>query len=325
MDQKDDNPRSNGADRQADQRLVHALLLHMHDEQAVEHREQRVRRAIQAIREPATATSRNMRNSAARPADRALRFRAWAMRGAWAAAAMVLIVAGILALTYGPAPAQASLNDILGALSRPGDRTFRVQVEPLMPEIQPRVGLNGATLYLRDGRQFLLVRVDPGGGPLFDGYDGRQSWRIRGGVLVETKDGPGAGGLGMPQAMSDALFVDLQPTLERIHVDYTVERLDQAPLPSGGTFLRHVLARRNTREVKGPAVIEIWADLKTGMPRRIVFDQGKFQGNPQPRRLTFDLASEEPLPADWFSHPAHQTRSAAVADTPGGPSDTESP
>ncbi|MCX6616135.1 MAG: hypothetical protein NTZ98_08560 [Acidobacteria bacterium] len=324
MEHGDDNPRGPGADRQADQRLVHALLLHVHDDRAAEHRERRVQTVLRAVRESAGAAPTS-KPALASPAPRVSPLRVWAVRGAWAAAAMVLMAAGVLLVITSQTPAGASLNDILGALSRPGDRTFHIQVEPLMPEIQHRVGLNGATLYLRDGRQFLLVRVDPRGGSLFDGYDGRQSWRICDGVVVETKEGHGAGGLGMPQAMSDALFVDLQQTLERIRVDYTVERLDQAPLPSGGTLLRHVLARRNSREVKGPAAIEIWADLKTGMPRRIVFDQGKFQGNPQPRRLTFDLAGEEPLPADWFSYTAHQARSAAATDTPGGPSMGESP
>jgi hypothetical protein len=303
MDQIDHNSQHNNAVRQADDRLIHGLLVHMHDEHAAEHREQCVQRVMEVIRET-TATIGEGRSASA-PASRAPWLGPWARRGVWAAAATVLIVAGIFAVTYGPAPALASLNDILGALSRPGDRTFRIQVEPLTPEIQPRAGLNGATLCLRDGRQFLLERADPRGGSLFDGYDGRQSWRVRAGVVVETKDGLGAGGLGMPQTMSEALFADLQPTLERIRVDYTIERLDQAPLPSGGTPLRHVLARRNSREVKGPVTIEIWADSKTGMPRRIVYDQGKFQGSQQPRRLTFDLVSESPLPADWFTPVAH--------------------
>ena len=64
-------------------------------------------------------------------------------------------------------------------------------------------------------------------------------------------------------------------------------------------------ARRNSHDVKGPVVIEIWADSKTGMPHRIVFHDAKFQGSTQPRRLTFDLISEAPLPADWFTPSVH--------------------
>jgi hypothetical protein len=302
MDDEDYNVRHEDVERKADDRLVHALLLHLHDPRVSERRELRVRRAMLALGEPAKATSPD---SASRPAERALRFPAWARRSVWAAAATVLLVVGILALLYTPAPALASLNDILGALNRPGDRAYRIEVEPPDPEMQLRASLHGATLYLRDGIQYLLVRLDPKGGSQFDGYDGRQSWRISGGALAETKEGLGAGGLGMPQTMSDTLFADLQPTLERIKVDYAIEQFDQAPLPFGGAPLRHVLARRNSREIKGAETIEIWADSKTGMPRRIVFDQARFQGSPQPRRLTLDLVGESALPADWFSHEAH--------------------
>lgn len=303
MGDHDHTPPAEGSGQQAEQRLVHALLLHMNDPMASEHREQRVKRAMAALRDVTNAIPEDTHR-----VEHTHRFPAWARRWVWAAAATVLITAGIYMLTGSPTPAMASLNDILTALSRPGDRTYRIQVEPLDSTVQPRVGLHGATLHLRDGRLYLLVRADPNGGTLFDGYDGRQSWRIRRGKVVEQKDGLGAGGLGMPQNMSDTLFTDLQPTLDRIRVDYTIEKLDQAPLSPDSQPLRHVLARRNSRDVKGPVTIEIWADLKTGMPQRIVFDQGKFQGSTQPRRLTFELINETPLSPDWFSPMPHTTQ-----------------
>jgi hypothetical protein len=173
------------------------------------------------------------------------------------------------------------------------------------PERGPRPGLDDAKLYLRDGSQYLLVRHDPQGGLTFDGYDGRQSWRVRAGVLAETKEGLGAGGIPMPPIMADVPFTDLHQTLERIRADYSVERLDQSALPSGGDVLRHVRVRRNSREVKGPETIEIWANPKTAVPNRIIFDRAKVQGNRQPCRLTFDLVSEEPRSPDWFSPTPH--------------------
>ncbi|MCX5684546.1 MAG: hypothetical protein NT049_12780 [Planctomycetota bacterium] len=314
MGNDNDNLQDEGPGRQADDRLVHALLLHTHNPEASEHREERVRRAMQGICE---SVSPNMSSSAARPAERTPRLRTWARRSVWAAAATVLIVVGLFALFNGPSSAQASLNEIIGALGRPGDRTYRIQMEDLpappprespddpKPEMAPRPRLDNATLYLRDSQQYLLVRDDPKGGSTFDGYDGRQSWRVRAGVLAETKEGLGAGRIPMPPIMADVPFSDLHQTLERIRVDYTVEQFDQAPLPSGSEALRHVRVRRNSREVKGPETIEIWADLKTAMPKRIVFDRAKLQGNRQPIRLTFDLVSESPLSADWFAPEAH--------------------
>jgi len=317
MNQEENNPRSAGTGQQADERLIHALLLHLHDDQAVEHRERRVQRAMQAIRELVMPQSPNVLTPAPARPSRTLRFPVWARRSVWAAAAAVLIAVGVWMFTYSPAPAMASLNDILSALGRPGDRTYRIHMEDLpapperrdpedhLPEMVPKPGLDNATLYLRDGHQYLLVRNDPKGGVVFDGYDGQQSWRIRAGVLAETKEGLGAGGIPMPPIMADVPFSDLHQTLERIRVDYTVEQLDQSPLPSGSEVMRHVRVRRNSREVKGPETIEIWADPKTAMPKRIVFDRAKVQGNLQPCRLTFDLVNEEALSPNWFSPTPH--------------------
>ncbi len=118
----------------------------------------------------------------------------------------------------------------------------------------------------------------------------------------------------MPAIMADVPFSDLQQTLARIRVDYKVERLDQATLASGGELLRHLRVRRNSPSIKGPETIEIWADPKTSMPNRIIFDRAKIQGTQAPCRLTFDLMSEDSLPQNWFApatHAAEKRRSAA--------------
>jgi hypothetical protein len=308
MDTNPDNRLPGVARREADERLVHALLVHLHDGQAAEQRELRVQRALRAIRGPAASAA------GAVPGHRPV---AWIRRGAWAAAAAVLVAAGLFVFLTGTPPAMASLNDILNALGRPGDRTYRIRMEdqPAPPERRPpgdrppepvpRPGLDDATLYLRDGLQYLLVRNDPKGGVLYDGYDGRQSWRIRAGAVAETREGPGAGGIPMPPIMANVPFSDLHGTLELIRVDYTVEQFDLAPLPPGGASLRHVRVRRTSREVKGPETIEIWADAATGLPHRIVFDRAKLQGNRQPCRLTFELTSADLLPAGWFAPDPH--------------------
>ena len=90
-----------------------------------------------------------------------------------------------------------------------------------------------------------------------------------------------------------------------------MEQFDQAPLPDGNELLRHVRVHLTSREVKGPEIIEIWADPVTGLPRRIVFDRAKFRGSPELHGLTLELTSETPLPADWFSPAMHATRKTA--------------
>ena len=302
------NPERTEVAHQADDRLIHALLLHMHDDQATEHREQRVQRAIAAIRAPANPLP-------LRPAAHGLRFPIWVRRGVAAAAAMILVAVGMWVFTYSPTPALASLNDIISALGRPGDRSFHIQMEDL-PEppgrrpsddqgMVPRPSLNDARLYLRDGRQYMLIRHNPQGGLIYDGFDGQQSWRVRNGIVAEKLEGLGAGGIPMPPMMADVPLSDLSQTLQRIRVDYTVEQLNHVALPSGGEVMRHVKVRRNSHAVKGPETIEIWADPKNAMPKCIIFDRAKIQGNPAPCRLTLNLVSEETLSADWFAPTSH--------------------
>lgn len=221
-----------------------------------------------------------------------------------AAAAVIAIAVGAFGFSTSTRPAHASVAQILTALGRPGECTYRISVAPA--DTEPRHGLNGATLYLRDGRHYLLVRIDHKGRELFDGYDGQSSWRIRAGAFVEDREGRGAGGIPMSGLMAEVPFVDLQRTRESIQRDYGVERFDLAPLGAGGAQVRHLLARRRAPQTKGPVTIEIWADPQSGTPQRIVLDDAKFQGNPAPRRLTFELVSEAQLPSEWFHHGAHQ-------------------
>ncbi|MBU0638651.1 MAG: hypothetical protein KKB50_07290 [Planctomycetes bacterium] len=229
-------------------------------------------------------------------------------RGSWAAAAGILLIVGVYMFTSSTTPAMASINAIIDALGRPGDRTYHVAVAHADGHGRP--GLDRAILYSRDGQQFLLVRIDPKGGELFDGFDGQRSWRVRAGVLVEAQDGPGASRIPMPEIMTNVPFADLLQTLQRIRADYTIERTDQAPLQPGGESLTHVRARRNSRSVKGPPTIEIWADSETGLPHHIVFHRAKFQGSQRPRRLELELTASANLPEDWFSPSVHVTNAA---------------
>jgi hypothetical protein len=282
----------------AEERLVHALLIHLNDAHAVEHREQRVGRAIQAI---VSGTERKERS---KPAMR-LHNVPWSRRLTWAMAAMLLLAAGIYLTTGRSSSAKASVTTILNSLDRPGDRTYLLHVEPAASADSPRHGLDGSTLYLRSGKQYVLVRKNGRGQDLFDGFDGQQSWRIRGGVLVEEKNGPGAGGLPLPKLIADVPLSDLSQTLAELGTSYTINHGMTEPLKPGADGFVHIIATRKSQGVKGPPMIEIWADAHTGIPKRIVFDQAKFQGSLEPRQLTLELISEISLSANWFAPASH--------------------
>jgi len=294
------NPQEMDAARQADDRLMHGLLILLHDEQAAIHRRERVERVLRSIEESSSAPKLITPGPSRRPM-----IYPWSRRGAMALAAMMLIAVGIFVIAYRASPALASASDILNSLAQPGDRTFRIHVEPSDAAQTSHHGLDRAMLYLRDGRAFVLIRYAFSGGEVVDGYDGRQSWRVRRGEVVETKGGPGAGGIPVPQLMAEMPFVDLSQTLRRVREDYIVEGFAAGAAYTGGRSLSHLLARRKSPAVRGPETIEIWADARTGAPQRIVFDQAKFQGSTEPRRLIFEMISVAGLPEGWFKAGAH--------------------
>lgn len=315
MSDQEKNTISDDLGRHADERLLHALLLHTYDDQAKEHREDRVQRAIQVISSASQADGTAL-NAPASTRRRDKRISQWVQKFA-AIAALVFMAVAVWSLTNSPSTAVAAINRMITALSGPGDRTYHIQMEDLPernrhrpkdePGSLPKPGLDDATLHLRDGQQYVLVRHDPQGGLIYDGYDGRQSWRVRNGRVAETRQGLGAGGIPMPPIMANIPFTDLQSTLQAIQGNYTLEKQDNAGLPDSNTKLLHVLVRRNSRWVKGPETIEIWADQESALPQRIVFDDAKVQGNETPCRISLDLTSQTKLPGNWFSAESHAT------------------
>lgn len=317
MDRRD-KKRNTGTDREADERLIHSLLLHIHDNQAASHSKQRVQQVMQTIRHSAQQDTSPLSSATGRVAACRLRFPNWARHYAQVAA-LILIGIGLWFFNYNPTPAMASLDDILNSLGLPGDRTYSISMKDLSdllwqqrPENEnwlasiPKPGLDNSTLYLRDGYQYLLVRQNPNkNGLIYDGYDGKQSWRVTDGRVAEIKEGLGAGGIPMPPIMADVPFCDLHQTLKRIHMDYTVEHFGQASLHIDTELLRYTRVRRNSRDVKGPETIEIWANPESGIPQCIIFDDAKIPGNQHPCRLTFELISEKPLLLDWFTPVPH--------------------
>lgn len=315
MSEQEKNAFSEDPGRYADDRLLHALLLHTYDEQVKEHRELRVQQAISAISNALQGGEKTPNTSATIRAEER-RIANWVQKVS-AIAALIFIAITVWSLTNSPSAAVAAINRMITALSSPGDRTFHIQMEDLPergrrrsndnPGSVPKPGLDDATLYLRDGQQYVLVRHDPQGGVIYDGYDGQQSWRVRDGKVAETRQGLGAGGIPMPPIMANIPFTDLQSTLQAIQGNYTLEKQDNVGHLDGSSKLLHVVVRRNSRWVKGPETIEIWADQESALPQRIVFADAKVQGNEAPCRITLDLTSLVNLPAGWFSAKSHAT------------------
>jgi hypothetical protein len=99
-------------------------------------------------------------------------------------------------------------------------------------------------------------------------------------------------------------LADLHETLAQMQSGYAIQE-DSKPASADGKLLLHVVATRKSPGAKGPPTVEIWADPQSRVPVRIVFDQAKFQGSAEPRRLTFELLNQTALPPDWFTVGSH--------------------
>lgn len=293
----------------ADERTVHALILHSAEKiDGDDRRNRRVMSVMDAVRQiiersgvaPSSDENPPMIGEAAAAVGRRKNSLVYLLS---AVAAGAIAIAVFMLHSPPNGPAMATVPDLLSALDRPGDRRFEIKVDPADP--REKHGLDGATLYLRNHDQYLLVRRTPKEREIFDGFDGRESWRIRGGAIVERQSGLGAGGLPMPRSMSEIPFGDLRATIARIAEDYKIAEFAIERSAADAAPRRRLVAEKSDEKTKGPRRIEILADARTGLPERIDFIDAKFQGSPTPRRLTFTLAGEGPQPADFFSAERH--------------------
>ncbi|HUS91140.1 MAG TPA: hypothetical protein VM695_04785 [Phycisphaerae bacterium] len=319
------------AGRIADEQLVHALLARELGD-ARQAGERGVRAVLEALAEPAARPGREGRQPVV---QRVLR------RTAVAAAAGLVLATGLLLLIPSERPAHAAVDRILAAFDGAADRTYRILVEPegAPPADPPRRGrhwrekqalrrlleepgrggraeLDGAILYLRGGRQFVLVRPAPNGQTVVNGHDGRQSWLVRPKRPVLVSSDPRAFRIPMPEAMAAVPFVDLRQTLLRIREGYRIAEVSWRPLPGEAATRRYVLAERKAGDREPPTSVELWADPDSGLLRRIVYHGARTRGRPQPQRISLDLVSTDGLPDDWFTHSAHHDAGVEVEPVP---------
>jgi hypothetical protein len=284
----------------ADLLLVHSLLNTMARENEIG-REVRVKRAMNAI----NATKPQLVLSLVR----------------YGIAAM-LAVAALFLLTKMPASsAMAAVDQMIAAIDKAGDRTYRITVldgrRGPQPQGQPgeRAGLDGATLYLRGSDKFVLVRKTPSGKDLINGSDGQIRWLVRPEKPVLVSTDPQAFRIPMPQEMAEILPLDLKSTLIHIRDHYTVKYVSEPPADQAQHgSLKYMDAAKASRDFRGPKNIELWADAESGLLVRMEFGDIHLQGDPAPKRLIIELVGRDQLPDDWFSHQAHHDADVPVEE-----------
>ena len=117
----------------------------------------------------------------------------------------------------------------------------------------------------------------------------------------------------MPEDPANLLTLDFSNTLQQIRERYKIKCPGIVPVEqiqeASWTYLH---TTRQNRKFKGPRVIRIWAHPDTGLLRRIEFADIQLQGDPEPKKLIFDLRDQKQLAENWFTHTAHHAEDAEV-------------
>lgn len=254
------------------------------------------------------------------------RERSFSSFSVWSVAASVaVLLAGGALLWFSSGPSTASdafreLDRIIIRSMQWKDRTYDIVVEHIdsparresraaRQEMQrpPKPPLDGATLHLRQGNQFVLIRTTTDGLPFITGSNGQQSWAVntRGSVKVSSdvhhfdRDLPGH--------ETSIPLANLHEGLEQLKRSYHLQFSSLGPEEyetREGEDVRLLVAVKRPK-VRGPQRVEITYDSKNGRILSMRFVQMPY--GPDRLDLRLSLLNESELPIDFFEHSRHHS------------------
>lgn len=240
--------------------------------------------------------------------------------GFWLPAAAAVVAACLVAYSLLPTKASAALDRVIETMSEVRDRTYRIEViepsdEPM--ESRPDRGrfppanhLDGATLWLRGPREFVLSQSLPNGQTRVMGSDGGESWTVRGVDPMRVSPDPERFGRAIFAKSGEIAFLDLRTQLDDLKPLYQIEWLDRS---SRETW--KLIGSRRSADQGGPREVELWFDPGTGLLERMILRQLP-RGNGGPRSIAIVLQSTETLPADFFRHDGHHEPGRTIRTEP---------
>jgi hypothetical protein len=237
-------------------------------------------------------------------------------------AAVAVLILGLATLWFsiGTPTASAAIREldrIIVNSMRSKDRTFEIVVEDTiaerrgkrsaMPESQrpPKPPLDGATLYVRSGNQFVLIRKTQEALPFVTGSNGQQSWAINTKGPVRVSADVHRFDHDLPGHETSVPLTNLHEGLQQLKVAYDLTFSALGPeeyQTEDGHETRLLIAVKKPKE-RGPQRVEIVYDATTGGILRMRFVQMPY--GPDRLDLRLSLVSEDELPSDFFEHASH--------------------
>ena len=239
--------------------------------------------------------------------------------------AAVLICIAILVFfkSFGDSPALAAVSELQRLIelnAQPMDRTYQITVEETVlprrgrrgpsPEEgrPPKAPMDGATLFVRDGQQFVLSRITEAG-PFVTGSNGKISWAVRPDGPARYSKDLSRFSRDLPGHEHDMPLVNIHDGLERLRQSYDVQLLPIEDGESAEPATRLLVAVRHRQE-RGPKRVEISYEVKSGLIRQMRFVEMPY--GPESLTLRLTLLPKEPLDEDFFDHESHHDASRRV-------------
>lgn len=231
-----------------------------------------------------------------------------------------LLLISLFVLSILPTRADAALDQLIGKMDESHDRTYRIQVIEAPQDTSASHAdrgrfpvanyLDGATLWIRGEKEFLLRQSLPNGQVRMIGADGEQSWSMRGDEPLHLSKDPDRFSRAMFTRKGDIAFLDLRNQLHELKQRYQLSWTDRT-----SSELWKLSGTRNTVDQGGPREIEVWFDPRTQILQRMILHQlPRAQGGP--RSIAIILQSSDPLPADWFQHLHHHEPERTIIEEP---------
>lgn len=230
--------------------------------------------------------------------------------------ALVIIGPGLFWQNFSGTRATADVSELQRLIEKneiTSDRTYRIDVEfaaappkkrgRWQPDDikRPKVSLDQAALFVREGGQFVLVRnlVE---GSFVTGCNLQQSWMISTDGTVRTNSDRAHFNRDVPGHEHQLSLVDIHLALSQLQQAYDVEVLPEEPAAENDVGTRLMVAVRHRRE-RGPRRVEISYEIESGLIRQMRFVEMPF--GPEVLTVRMTLVSEDSLDADFFEPEFH--------------------